>query len=100
MKKKDFFVKVATVDILVVSVLLIAGLTVPAFQDLLTRLFYKAWIYGILCMNLGIDLLFLVLNKFEKAGSLIRNMVIWFLVMKLFALFMACFVSSVIGLVN
>ena len=100
MKKKDFLVKVTTVDILVVGVLIIAGLTVPVFQDLLSTLFYEPWIYGILFMNLGIDLLFLILNKFKKAGSLIRNMAIWFLSLKLFALFMACFVSIVISLAN
>ena len=100
MKKKDFLVKVTTVDILVVSVLLIAGLAVPAFQDLLTTMFYEPWIYGIICMNLGIDLLFLILDKFKKAGSLIRNMAIWFLILKLFILFMACFVSIIIGLAN
>ena len=60
MKKKDFLVKVTTVDFLLVSVLLIAGLTVPIFQNLMTSLFYKPWIYGILCMNLVIDLLLLI----------------------------------------
>lgn len=100
MKKKEFLVRVTTVDIMVVSVLLIAGLTVPAFQDFLSTLFYKPWIYGILCLNLVIDLVFLMLNKLNKAGSLIRNMTIWFLIMKLFILFMACLVSSVIGLAN
>lgn len=100
MKKKDFLIKVTAVDILVVSVLIIAGLAVPAFQELLSTMFYKPWIYGILIMNLVIDLLLLVLNKLNKAGNLIRNMAIWFLIMKLFVLFMACFVSSVIGLTN
>ena len=100
MKKKDFLIKVTTVDILVVSVLIIAGLTVPAFQVLLTSMFYKPWIYGILCINLVIDLLLLILNKFNKAGSLIRNMAVWFFILKLFVLFMACFVSIVIGLAN
>ena len=100
MKKKDFLVRVTTVDILVVSVLLIAELTVPAFQELLSTMFYKPWIYGILCMNLGIDLLLLILNKLNRAGNLIRNMAIWFLILKLFVLFMACFVSIVIGLAN
>ena len=100
MKKKDFLIKVTTVDVLVVSVLIIAGLTVPAFQNLMTTMFYKPWIYGILCINLVIDLLLLILNKFNKAGSLIRNMAVWFFILKLFVLFMACFVSIVIGLAN
>jgi len=100
MKKKDFLVKVTTVDILLVSVLIIAGLTVPMFQDLLSTMFYKPWIYGILCINLVIDLFFLVLNKLNKAGNLIRNMAVWFLIFKVFVLFMACFVSVVIGLAN
>lgn len=100
MKKKDFLVKVTTVDILVVSVLLIAGLTVPAFQALLATMFYKPWIFGILCLNMVIDLLFLILNKLNKAGSLIRNMTIWFMILKLFILFMACLVSIIIGLAN
>ena len=100
MKKKDFLIKVTTIDILVVSVLLIAGLTVPAFQALMLTMFYKPWIYGILCMNLVIDLLLLILNKLNRAGNLIRNMAIWFLILKLFILFMVCFVSIVIGLAN
>lgn len=100
MKKKDFLIKVTTIDILVVSVLLIAGLTVPVFQELLSTMFYKPWIYGILCLNLVIDLLLLILNKFKKDGSLIRNMAVWFLILKLFILFMVCFVSIVIGLAN
>ena len=100
MKKKDFLIKVTMIDILVVSVLLISGLTVPVFQNLMTSLFYKPWIYGILCMNLVIDLLLLILNKLNRAGNLIRNMAIWFMILKLFVLFMACFVSVVIGLAN
>ena len=100
MKKKDFLIKVTMIDILVVSVLLIAGLTVPAFQALMLTMFYKPWIYGILCMNLGIDLLLLILNTLNRDGNLIRNMAIWFMILKLFVLFMACFVSVVIGLAN
>lgn len=100
MKKKDFLVKVTTIDILVVSVLIITGLTVPAFQDLLSTMFYKSWIYGILCINLVIDLFLLILNKFKKDGSLIRNMAIWFLILKLFVLFMASLVSITISLAN
>ena len=73
MKKKDFLIKVTMIDIWVVSVLLIAGLTVPVFQNLMASLFYKPWIYGILCMNLVIDLLLLILNKLNRAGNLIRQ---------------------------
>lgn len=100
MKEKDFLIKVTVVDILVVSVLVIAEITVPVFQDLLSTLFYEPWIYGFLCMNLVIDLLLLILNKIKKAGSLIRNMAIWFLILKVFILFMACFISIVIRLAN
>lgn len=100
MKKKDFLIRVTMMDTLVVSVLIIMGLTVPMFQELPSTLFYKPWIYGILCLNLIFDLLLLILNKLNRAGNLIRNMAIWFVILKLFVLFMACLISVVIGLAN
>ena len=100
MKKKDFMTKVTMMDILMVSILLIAGLTVPALRELLLTMFYSIIIYGLLCINLLVDLVLLVLNKFKKSGNIIQNMAVFFLILKLFMLFMAGLVFGVIGLAN
>lgn len=100
MKKKNFMTKVTMIDCLVVLMLLITGLVVPAFRDLISTMFFSPFIYAILCINLLVDLLLLVLNKFKKGGNILKNFAAYFLILKLFALFMACLVFIVIGLTN
>lgn len=98
MKKKGFMTKVTVVDLLVVSMLLIAVLIIPMFQGLIAD--YLPLVCGILCINMGVDLLVLVLNKFNKGGNILQNMIIFFLILKLLVVFMASLVSIVIGLAN
>lgn len=100
MKKKDFMTKVTMIDILVVSILLITGLTVPAFQNLITSIEWDILVYGVLSINMVVDLMLLVLNKLKKTGSIIKNVVIFFILLKLLVLFMASFVSITIGFAN
>ena len=86
MKKKDFMIKVTEIDLLVVCISLIALLLIPALQSLL---YYKILVYGVLCINMVVDLSVLVLNKLKKNGNVLKNMVIGFLITKLLVLFMA-----------
>ena len=100
MKKKKFMTKVTMIDLLVVSILLIAGLTVPVFRDLMSTMFYSVFIYGVLSINMVVDLLLLVLNKFKKDENILKNFVTFFLILKLLVLFMASLVFIVIRLAN
>ena len=99
MKKKDFLIKVTIVDLMVVSIMFLAGVTVPVFRNLiLSTGMYNVFIYGVMCINIVADLLLLVLNKFKKAGYTIRNMATYFLIFKLFVLFLASLLLIVFAL--
>ena len=98
MKKKKFMIKVTRIDLLVVCMLLIAFVLIPPFQSLIS--YWEPLVYGILCINLLVDLLLLVLDKLNKGGSILQNMAIFFLSLKLLVLFMAILVSITISLAN
>lgn len=87
MKKKEFMIKVTGIDLFMVCMLLIALLLIPAFQSLIA--YYDILIYGILCINMVVDLMLLLLNKLKKDGNILKNMVIGLLITKLLVLFMA-----------
>lgn len=87
MKKKDFMIKVTEIDFFMVCILLIALLLVPAFRSMIA--YYDILVYGVLCINMVVDLSVLVLNKLKKDGTILKNMVIGLLITKLLVLFMA-----------
>lgn len=87
MKKKEFLIKVTGIDLFIVCMLLIALLIIPAFQNLIA--YYSILVYGVLCINMVVDLSVLILNKLKKDGTILKNMVIGLLITKLLVLFMA-----------
>ena len=86
---------------MVVVIAFLAGVTVPVFRDLIVSTgMYSIFIYGVMCINIVVDLLLLVLNKFKKAGYTIRNMATYFLIFKLFVLFLVSLLLIVFSLVG
>ena len=63
MKKKDFMIKVTGIDLFIVCILLIALLLTPAFQNLIA--YYSILVYGVLFINMVVDLSVLILNKLK-----------------------------------
>ena len=98
MKKKDFMIKVTGIDLFIVCILLIALLLTPAFQNLIA--YYSILVYGVLFINMVVDLSVLILNKLKKGGNVLKNMVIGLLITKLLVLFMASLYCIIIILVK
>lgn len=100
MKKKDFMIKVTVIDLFMVCMLLIALLLIPAFHALLIAIEWDILVYGVLCINMVVDLMLLILNKLKKGGNVLKNMVIGLLITKLLVLFMASLYCIIIILVK
>ena len=94
MKKKDFMIKVTGIDLFLVCIILIALLVIPVFQSLIA--YFSILVYGVLCINMVVDLSVLILNKLKKNVNLTEKMTIFFLILKLLVLFMASLYCIVI----